>query len=156
MNRFDISPAKFWGLTVIVAVAGFALFKPVFLDHSPAGSPEPSGAPAALMIVESALSSIAMGIGVAILVFGGKVVRALPGNLQAKGRIVQIALFWTMAPWLIHTGFHITTKEGDFSRLAAIEYGFHLTTYGAAIVATFALAQIVSSLFREKPSVLVE
>lgn len=151
MTRFGISPAKFWGVALPAAVVGFLLFKPVFVDNAPPG-PEPEGVQAGLLIFESALGSIAMGIGIAMLVFGGKVVRTLPAHLQGKGRIVQIALFWIMAPWLVHTGLHITMPEGDFSRLVAIEYGFHVTTYGAAIVAAFTIAQILHVLVSEKPS----
>ena len=151
MNRFGISPAKFWGLAAVAAIPAFVLFKPVFVDNAPAG-PDPEGAQAGLLILESALSSIALGIGIAMLVFGGRVVRTLPADLQGKGRIVQVALFWTIAPWLIHTGFHITNREGDFARLVAVEYGFHVTTYVAAIVAAFTLASIARSLFSEKSS----
>jgi hypothetical protein len=150
MTRVGISPAKFWGVALPVAVIGFLLFKPVFLDNMPAAAPKAEGMQAGLLMLESALSAIAMGIGIAMLVFGGNVVRALPAHLHVKGRIVQIALFWMMAPWLVHTGLHITNSEGDFGRLIAIEYGFHVTTYGAAIVATVIIAQILHALVSDK------
>jgi hypothetical protein len=91
-----------------------------------------------------------MGIGVAVLAFGANVLRALPAHLQTKARIVQIALFWRMAPWLVHTGLHLTNVETDFGRLIAIEYGFHVTTYGAAIVATVIIAQILHALVSDR------
>ena len=150
MAKYGISPAKFWGVTLAVAVVGFALFKPIFIDNIPAGLPEAKGAQAGFLMFESALSSIAMGIGVAMLIFGGNVVRALPVHLQLKGRIVQVALFWGMAPWLVHTGLHITNREGDFGRLIGIEYGFHVTTYAAAIICMFALVRILQALVTDK------
>lgn len=149
MTRFGISPAKFWGAALAVAVIGFLLFKPLFLDHVPPG-PQPGGIQAGLLMVESVLSALAMGIGVAILIFGGNVVRTLPADLQIQGRIVQVALFWIVAPWLVHTGLHITNAEGDFGRLAAIEYGFHVTTYSAGIIAAVMIARILRELVGEK------
>lgn len=146
MTRFGISRAKFWGLALAVAVVGFLLFKPLFVDNAPAGMPKAGGIQAGLLMAESALSAIAMGIGIAILVFGGSVVRTLPTDLQTKGRILQIVLVWIVAPWLVHSGLHVTNAEGDFGRLAAIEYGFHVTTYAAGIVAAVMVAQILRAL----------
>ncbi|WP_456506171.1 hypothetical protein [Arthrobacter sp. UYCu723] len=128
----------------------FLLFKPLFLDNAPTGGPEPGGIEAGLLMFESALSALAMGVGIAILIFGGKVVRTLPADLQTKGRILQIALFWIVAPWLVHTGLHMTNAEGDFGRLAAIEYGFHVTTYAAGIVAAVVIARILHELVAAK------
>jgi hypothetical protein len=150
MTRYGISPAKFWGVALAVAVIGFLLFKPVFLDNMPAAAPKAEGMQAGLLMLESALSAVAMGIGVAVLAFGANVLRALPAHLQTKARIVQIALFWMMAPWLVHTGLHLTNVETDFGRLIAIEYGFHVTTYGAAIVATVIIAQILHALVSDR------
>ncbi|GAB3572365.1 hypothetical protein GCM10027405_38990 [Arthrobacter alkaliphilus] len=149
MTRFGISQTKFWGAALAVAVIGFLLFKPLFLDHVPPG-PQPGGLQAGLFMFESALSALAMGVGVAILIFGGNVVRTLPAELQLNGRILQIALFWIVAPWLVHTGLHMTNAEGDFGRLAAIEYGFHVTTYSAGIVAAVMVARILHELVGAK------
>jgi hypothetical protein len=150
MTRFGISQAKFWGAALAVAVISFLLFKPLFLDNAPTGGPSPAGIQAGLLMFESALSALAMGVGFAILIFGGNVVRTLPADLQTKARILQIALFWIVAPWLVHTGLHITNAEGDFGRLAAIEYGFHVTTYSAGIVAAVMVARILHELVGAK------
>lgn len=146
MERLGIPKGKFWLLTLAIAVLAFALHKPLFIDNQPAGGPDPQGAHLALFMVVSSLSAIAMGLGVAILVFGGRVVRQLPQHLQRRGQIVRVCLFWVVAPWWVHEGLHITTGEDNIGRLIALEYGFHVTTYGAGIIAAAAVATIVVDL----------
>ena len=144
MTSFGISIWKFWLLTFVIAVVGFVLWKPLVLNNAPDTATDPHGAVLVGFIAETAFSSLAMGFGISLLVFGGRVVSALPESARRSGRVVQLSLVWLTAPWLIHEGLHVTNGDGRWSRLLGIEFGFHLTSYIAAALAAFAAARIVS------------
>lgn len=110
MRSFGISPRKFWLLTISVAVVAFALNKPLVIDNAPTRGTDPEGALLAGFMIVTALSALALGIGMSVLVFGGRVVATLPAHVRGAGRVVQLGLVWLIAPWLIHEGLHVTNS----------------------------------------------
>ena len=145
MRAFGINPLRFWSLTIGVAVVGFVLHKPLVLDNA-ASAANPEGPMLAGFMVLTVLSALAMGIGVSLLVFGGRAVKALPEHVRGAGRVVQFGLVWLIAPWMVHEGLHITNGSEQMGRLLVIEYGFHVTSYVAAILIAGAAARIFGAL----------
>jgi len=145
VKSFGISPLKFWSLTIGIAVVGFVLHKPLVLDHA-ASATDPEGPMLAGFMVLTVLSALAMGIGVSMLVFGGRVLAALPEHVRGAGRVVQLGLVWLIAPWMIHEGLHVTNGSEQMGRLLVIEYGFHVTSYVAAILVAVAAARVLRAL----------
>ena len=145
MKSFGISPLKFWSLTIGIAVVGFVLHKPLVLDHA-ASATDPQGPVLAGFMILTVLSAVATGIGVSMLVFGGRVVATLPEHVRSAGRVVQLGLVWLIAPWMIHEGLHVTNGSEQMGRLLVIEFGFHVTSYVAAILVAVAAARVFGAL----------
>lgn len=127
---------KFAAVTVAVAIPAFVVAPLLF--SSPAGLPEPTGAQLPLFMVLGALEAIAMGLAVAVALFGGGWFRQL-FSTPARARVAQVAAVWFLGNWWIHDNLHIANGV-DMGGLLAIEYAFHVTLMVAGAALVWALA----------------
>lgn len=95
------------------------------------GAEEPTGAQIGLLMAVGLVESIAFGLGAALLLLGGALVRRLAA-VGIPARAAWLATVWGLMSWVPHTALHMTAGD-DMARLIAIEYGFHVTLVVAAI-----------------------
>ena len=127
---------KFATVTAVVAIPAFVLAPLLF--SAPAEFPEPTSAQLPLFIALTAFESIAMGLAVAVLLFGRSWFHKLfssPGRVRAA----QLSLVWFLGNWWIHDNLHIVNGV-NLGGLLAIEYAFHVTLMVAGAALLWALA----------------
>jgi hypothetical protein len=131
---------KWVAVTVALGIAAF-----ITSPNAPLGgfwgtppSLSPTGAQKALLMLLSAIQSLAFGLGVAFLLFGRPLVHAqLPGH-PTLAQATYLSIAWSLLSWWPHTSLHQTHGMDDLGALIAIEYAFHVTVIlGALIVACF-------------------
>jgi len=116
------------GLTVVAAVVTFLLSRVIWPDL--AGMPMPVGAQLPLLILVSALESIAFGVGLAFLV-------SLWPTMKGRGAwdwLTLLSATWLLVSWWPHDNLHRTTMMGDYWRLIGIEWAFHVTLILAGVI----------------------
>jgi hypothetical protein len=119
-----------WLVVATILVAGlpaFALGRVIWPD--PAGSAVPPAALQPIFIGISALESVLFGIGVAFVLFGR---RWLPAYGTRLATATYLAIGWSLVSWWPHDNFHRIIH--DWSGLAAIEVGFHVTLIVSILV----------------------
>jgi hypothetical protein len=103
--------------------------------HPAAGSPQPTAAQLPFFMVLGLAEALALGFGVAFLVFGYPWMRAAaaaaPGGLT---RAAHLAIGWMLVNWWSHDSFHVANGL-DLSGLLLIEYGYHFTLIVAGTIA---------------------
>jgi hypothetical protein len=124
-----------WSLVNLgVGAAAFAL-TPVNWPLSPAAQPPP-GNLLPLFILLGALESLAVGLGVAFLLFGRQWVGSM-GVSPGLSIATYISIAWLLVNWWPHDNLHRVVGL-EWSRLMIIEYSFHLPLLlAAAVVAWF-------------------
>ncbi len=90
-----------------------------------------------LFIIFSVIEALALGLGVAFLVFGLPFARRLSGDSGWLSWAVYLSIAWSLISWWPHDGFHRSGPSID--GLLALEYGFHATLIagGAVLVVAF-------------------
>ena len=119
-----------WQVAVTVlglGIAAFALGRVIWPDPVGAATPPTSLLP--VFIGVSALESLLFGVGVAFVVFGRSWLAADRSKLALAA---YVAVAWSLLSWWPHDNLHRVTH--DWSGLAAIEIGFHVTLIAAILV----------------------
>jgi hypothetical protein len=112
-----------WLVVATILAAGlpaFALGRVIWPD--PVGASVPPAALQPVFIGISALEAVLFGIGVAFVLFGR---RWLPAHGTGLATATYVAIGWSLVNWWPHDNFHRIVH--DWSGLAAIEVGFHVT-----------------------------
>src|SRR5712664_4162827 len=112
------------GLTVI----SFALTRVIWPDAP--GAVQPSAGLLPFYIVVAVVESFAFGLGVAFLIFGGRMMSSF-GQGRALNLLTYLSIAWLLINWWPHDNLHRVVRF-DFARLIWIEYGFHVTLIAAA------------------------
>lgn len=112
------------GLTLI----SFALTRVIWPDAP--GAPQPSAGLLPFYIVVGLVESIAFGLGVAFLIFGGRMMTSF-GQGRGLTLLTYLSISWLLINWWPHDNLHRVVGF-NFSRLIWIEYGFHVTLIAAA------------------------
>ena len=101
--------------------------------HPAAGSPQPTAAQLPFFMVLGLAEALALGFGVAFLVFGYPWMRAAstPGGLT---RAAHLAIAWTLINWWSHDSFHVANGL-DLVGMLVIEYAYHFTLMAAGTIA---------------------
>lgn len=99
----------------------------------------PTAAQVPFYVVLGGINALALGLGVAFLVFGLPSVRRFV--LPELGRAVAayLAIAWLLMSWYPHGGLHASNGM-DIGPLLWIEYGFHVPLIVAPLVLIWAVA----------------
>jgi hypothetical protein len=141
-----VKPWQKWALTTLgVAIVSFGLTRVLWPDP-----PDASGPPGGLLplfIVLGVLESLAFGLGVSFLIFGGGLLARLR---QSRALTVgaYLSTAWLLINWWPHDNLHRITGHGDWAGLAAIEYGFHVTLIAAGATLAVFLVSTMNALTR--------
>jgi hypothetical protein len=130
-------------ITLLVTIPAFLLGHVIW--HPLGMAPSPGQMP--FFMVVSLFEALALGLGVAFLVFGLPLVRRIPSELKTRAWLMYLGIGWALVSWWPHGNLHMSNGD-NMQRLLYIEYGFHVTLgISAAIVAYCFL-----SLLRERSS----
>jgi len=122
------------GTTAILTVTSFLLTRVIWPDAP--GRPIPPDNLLPLYIIVGLVESFAFGLGVAFLIFGGRMLRTF-GQGRGLTLLTYLSIAWLLINWWPHDNLHRVIGF-DFGRLIWIEYGFHVTLIAAgACVAYF-------------------
>jgi hypothetical protein len=119
-----------WQVVATILVAGllaFALGRVIWPD--PVGASQPPAALLPIFMGISALEALLFGAGVAFVLFGR---RWLPANGTRPAAATYVAIAWSLLSWWPHDNLHRITH--DWTGLAAIEVGFHVTLIVSILV----------------------
>ena len=108
------------------------------LFSAPADAPEPTSAQLPLFIALGAFEAIAMGLAVAVMLFGTSWFQKLFSD-PARMRAAHLSVVWLLGNWWIHDNLHIMNGM-NLSGLLAIEYAFHVTLMVAGAALAWAVA----------------
>ncbi len=140
---------KFLIVTVLVAIPAIPLGQMIWPAAAAEG--DAHGATMALathqlvlFIVFSIIEALALGLGVAFLVFGLPFARRLAGNSGWLSWAVYLSIAWSLVSWWPHDGFHRSGPSID--GLLALEYGFHATLIAGGAVLVYAFIRTANRL----------
>lgn len=103
--------------------------------------PEPTGPQIALLMLYSALSSLAMGVAIGYLAFGFEWTRRIFTRWSAAA---HLAIVFIPGSYWIHDSLHMINGE-NMAGLIALEYGFHLPGFAAGTILMVAAAKTVQA-----------
>jgi hypothetical protein len=127
------------GTTAVLTVISFLLTRVIWPDAP--GAPQPSAGLLPFYIVVGLVESLAFGLGVAFLIFGGRMMSSF-GQGRGLSLLTYLSIGWLLVNWWPHDNLHRVVGF-DFPRLIWIEYGFHVTLIAAAAcVAYFFVATL--------------
>jgi hypothetical protein len=137
---------KTWLRVVLImlatAVPAFAL-APMIWPPTMHGA-APTGLQLPLLIVLSALDALALGLGVAFIVYGLPLIRRITGASQFRTWVCFIATAWLLLSWWPHDNMH-KHNGMDISGLLVIDYLFHVPMMVAGAVLAYTFAQALLS-----------
>lgn len=133
-------------VTVVLGIVAF-LLEP----NSPLGgfwapppdSAEASGAQVPLFIILGLLEAFVSAWGVAFLLFGYPLVKAIAPASKGLTRATHISIAWVLFNWWSHGSLHQHVGE-NLNGLLAIEYGYHVTIMLAAVIIAYFFWTLVS------------
>lgn len=123
------------GVAVLAFFAGPLLF-------TPAPELDPSGVQLGLLMGVMAVESVALGLGVAFLIFGWPLVRRVVGPHRGLALGAYVSSGWLLTNWWLHDNLHIANGM-NINGLIAIDYAFHTTLIAAGAVVAWALVQSI-------------
>jgi hypothetical protein len=92
----------------------------------------------ALLMLLTAIQSLAFGLGAAFLIFGRPLVHAQLPTHRNLGLATYLSVAWSLISWWPHSNVHQTLGMGSLGGLIATEYAFHVTLIlGGSIMAYF-------------------
>lgn len=128
-------------LTIIIALIAFPMGQVVW-EHSNVITPSPRQVP--FFIFLTLIEVIALGAGVALVVFGRQWLKKAPSMYKTESRAIFYSLTWMLISWWPHDNFHASNGV-NVTGLIIIEYAFHLTLIGATFVLLFSLLSLMRS-----------
>ena len=142
MNEFTVPDRLKW-LAVTIAVAVAAVPLSFLLWRTPAGVATPPPSLLLLFIpIGVVIPSLALGIGVAFMLFGKRFVRT--GSAPGLSRASFVSIGWLLTSWWPHANFHRIAN--GWANLLLVDYFFHTT----AIIAAVVIAAYFLAVVRER------
>ena len=114
--------------TTALTLISFALTRVIWPDAP--GAAQPSAGLLPFYIVVGLVESFAFGLGVAFLIFGGRMISSF-GQGGGLALLTYLSIGWLLINWWPHDNLHRVVGF-NFGRLIWIEYGFHVTLIAAA------------------------
>jgi hypothetical protein len=116
------------------ALAGGAFFlSPVIWPPSP-DFPEPTSTQLPFFAALAVAEALVFGLGISLLVFGGRLARR--ASRPARATVALVCIAWLLVSWWPHIGFHLHSGF-DMQALLLIDYGFHLTLMAAGVILAY-------------------
>ncbi|HEX6347987.1 MAG TPA: hypothetical protein VF160_01180 [Candidatus Dormibacteraeota bacterium] len=145
MIEFTVRDRLRWlGVTLVVAAAAVPLSFVLWRTPPGVAVPPPGMLPI-LLPVEVVIPALSLGLGVAFMLFGRKLV--IRERASALSRASFVSIWWLLVNWWPHSNFHRVST--GWVSLTAIDYFFHTTV----IVATCVVAAFFLSVIRERQQV---
>ena len=94
-------------------------------------------------IALAAIEALAFGFAVAFAAFGWPAVRDLRLGPRWLNRMLFVTLTWFLGNWWFHDNLHMYVGL-DMHRLVYIEYGFHVSMLGCALILVLSLTRLAS------------
>jgi hypothetical protein len=116
-------------ITFVVAIPAFMTGR---LIWPPAG-PQPTPAQLPHLMVFTAVESLALGLGIALLVLGRSHVKKVPPQDRKLATAAHLSIVWMLVNWWPHDNMHASNGE-NLDRLIRIEYTFHVTLVIATLI----------------------
>lgn len=116
------------GTTAGLTLISFALTRVIWPDAP--GAAQPSAGLLPFYIGVGLIESFAFGLGIAFLIFGGRMMSSF-GQNRGLTMLTYLSIAWLLINWWPHDNLHRVIGF-NFSRLIWIEYGFHVTLIAAA------------------------
>lgn len=142
MSEFTVRDRLRWlGVTLVVAAAAVPLSFVLWRTPPGVAGPPPGMLPI-LLPVEVVVPALSLGLGVAFMLFGRKLLSAHRASPLSRASFLSI--WWLLVNWWPHSNFHRVSN--GWASLAVIDYVFHTTV----IVATCVVAVFFLSVMRER------
>lgn len=128
-------------VVIPIAVLSIPLSLAVFpAPQLPAGRSLPA-AVLPLLLGMKLLEGLGLGAGIALLIFGRRLLRATPPSVPAVPALLATA--WYLVNWWPHDNLHLVNGDNVWG-LLGIEYCFHLTLMAAAGVLALVLLRLAA------------
>lgn len=123
-------------MTVVLAfpTAANGPLGPVLGWRPAPGGPTPEGVQVPLFVVLGLGEAVALGFGVAFLLFGYPWMHGAGPAPAPLTRAAHVAIAWWLANWWSHDSFHVANGP-NLGGLLIIEYAYHVTLMAAAATA---------------------
>jgi hypothetical protein len=102
-----------------------------------------------LFILLGLLEAFISAFGIAFLVFGFPLAKAIGPASKALTRATHLAISWSLLSWWSHGSLHVHNGD-NLNGLLAIEYGYHVTLIIAAAIIAYYFC--VTVLLRAAPA----
>lgn len=132
MNEFRRADRLKWLAVTAVVAAAAAPLSFVLWRTPPGVATPPPGLLPFFIPIGVVIPSLAFGLGVAFLLFGGRLVLATGAPTLSRAAFVSVV--WLLTNWWPHTNFH-RVADG-WANILLVDYFFHST----AIIATGVVA----------------
>lgn len=103
----------------------------------PAERAMPVGTQKLLVVLLGAIQSLALGFGIAFLLYGFSLAKARIPAHPGRARAAHLAIAWSLISWWPHSSLHQTLRADDLGGLLAVEYAFHATLILAGLIMVF-------------------
>jgi hypothetical protein len=103
--------------------------------------PTATGIQIPLFMTLGLAEGLALGLGVAFLLFGADLVRRAPVS-PGLARAAQLAITWSLVNWWAHDSLHLHVGM-DLNGLLGIEYGFHMTLIASGLIIAWYFINVV-------------
>jgi hypothetical protein len=130
-------------ITLVFAVVAFGLSQVIWPNLE--GAAEPTSLQLTFFIIYSAVEALAFGFGVAFLILGWPLVRAVEVESKDRAMLVFFSIVWMLASWWPHDNLHRTTMHDDLTRLLYLEFGFHFTLIIAGFILAYAFYHLLKT-----------
>ena len=135
MNNNSSLRLKSVAVALVTAAAAVPLSFLLWQTPAEGAAPPPTVLPL-LLPIAVVMPAIALGVGLAFLLFGRPLVAA--GGSLALSRAAYLSVAWLLVSWWPHSNFHRVAS--DWTKILLVDYVFHTTAVAAAgIVAVFFL-----------------
>ncbi len=131
-------------VTLATAVPAFALSRVIWPD--PHGAPAPPPGLLPFLLVPAMFEALAFGLGVAFLVFGGRLL-ARAGQPAALTFATYLGIAWSLLNWWPHVNFHRAIGS-NLVALVEVDWGFHLTLIVSAAVIAYFFVRVLGAAVR--------
>ena len=142
MTKFTVdSPLGWIAVTIVVAAAAVPLSFVFWPTPLGVATPPPSMLPL-FMPIAVVIPALSLGLGVAFMLFGRKLLSAAGASPLSRGAFFSIG--WLLINWWPHSNFHRVAN--GWTNIVVVDYFFHTTV----IVASCVVAAFFLSVVRER------